>query len=222
MLSKPLPNTAGALCWMLLLRNRFLLTALCSKPKTSWLHLTFLSPLRSRSQNCGKGRCKTHWRCTAERSPFDDCAKILNAAAANRNRDPHARPDFCLNFRLCHLFLEAIPFIVSAMGSHGEGTESGQRAVLAGYGIKNSKSKPDRSLLQNYLGRGLNHRGKALRRILMNGRTGEGRESGQRAVLAGYGITEERMGVPVVTSMDTVPLGQCEHNLTVWSGMAST
>ena len=59
--------------------------------------------------------------------------------------------------------LEAIPFIVSAMGSHGEGTESGQRAVLAG-----------------------------------------------------YGITEERMGVPVVTSMDTVPLGQCEHNLTVW------
>lgn len=34
--------------------------------------------------------------------------------------------------------LGANPFIVSAMGSHGGGTEEGQRAVLAGYGITES------------------------------------------------------------------------------------
>lgn len=31
--------------------------------------------------------------------------------------------------------LGAKPFIVSAMGSHGGGTEEGQREVLAGYGV---------------------------------------------------------------------------------------
>ena len=30
---------------------------------------------------------------------------------------------------------EARPYIVSAMGSHGGGTEEGQKEVLAGYGI---------------------------------------------------------------------------------------
>ncbi len=50
--------------------------------------------------------------------------------------------------------LGAKPFIVSAMGSHGGGTEEGQREVLAG-----------------------------------------------------YGITEEALGIPVVTSVDTVHLG---------------
>lgn len=31
--------------------------------------------------------------------------------------------------------LGAIPFVLSAMGSHGGGTPEGQRAVLAGYGV---------------------------------------------------------------------------------------
>lgn len=31
--------------------------------------------------------------------------------------------------------LNAVPYIVSAMGSHGNGTEEGQRAILEGYGI---------------------------------------------------------------------------------------
>lgn len=64
--------------------------------------------------------------------------------------------------------LGAIPFIVSAMGSHGGGTEAGQRAILAG-----------------------------------------------------YGITAEQMGIPVIASMDTVSLGLCENNLTVWFDRAA-
>ena len=64
--------------------------------------------------------------------------------------------------------LGAEPFIVSAMGSHGGGTEEGQREVLAG-----------------------------------------------------YGITEERLGVPVVTTVDTVYLGNCANGRPVWFDRAA-
>ena len=39
---------------------------------------------------------------------------------------------------------------------------------------------------------------------------------GQREVLAGYGITEESMGVPVITDMETVCLGQTSQGTPVW------
>ena len=58
----------------------------------------------------------------------------------------------------CLKDLGAKPFIVSAMGSHGGGTEEGQREVLTG-----------------------------------------------------YGITEENLGVPVVTTVDTVLLLSLIH-----------
>lgn len=64
--------------------------------------------------------------------------------------------------------LGAKPFIVSAMGSHGGGTEAGQREVLAG-----------------------------------------------------YGITQERLGVPVVTTVDTVHLGDCANGRPVWFDRAA-
>ena len=64
--------------------------------------------------------------------------------------------------------LGAQPFIVSAMGSHGGGTEAGQRQVLAG-----------------------------------------------------YGITQERLGVPVVTTVDTVYLGDCANGRPVWFDRAA-
>ena len=63
----------------------------------------------------------------------------------------------------CLKDLGAEPFIVSAMGSHGGGTEEGQREVLSG-----------------------------------------------------YGITEEKLGVPVVTTVDTIHLGDCVNGRPVW------
>lgn len=68
----------------------------------------------------------------------------------------------------CLKELGARPFIVSAMGSHGGGTEEGQREVLAG-----------------------------------------------------YGITEENLGVPVVTTVDTVHLGDCANGRPVWFDRAA-
>ena len=68
----------------------------------------------------------------------------------------------------CLIELGAKPFIVSAMGSHGGGTEEGQREVLAG-----------------------------------------------------YGVTEERLGVPVVTTVDTVHLGDCANGRPVWFDRAA-
>ena len=40
------------------------------------------------------------------------------------------------------------------------------------------------------------------------GSHGEGTEQGQRAILASYGITEEALGVPVITKVETVELGR--------------
>ena len=68
----------------------------------------------------------------------------------------------------CLRKLGAKPFIVSAMGSHGGGTEEGQYKVLAG-----------------------------------------------------YGVTEERLGVPVVTTVDTVHLGNCANGRPVWFDRAA-
>ncbi len=39
--------------------------------------------------------------------------------------------------------------------------------------------------------------------------------SGQREVLAGYGITEERVGCPIVSSMETICLGETEEGFAV-------
>lgn len=64
--------------------------------------------------------------------------------------------------------LGAEPFIVSAMGSHGGGTEEGQREVLAG-----------------------------------------------------YDITPEKLGVPVITTVDTVSLGKSKSGKEVWFDRAA-
>lgn len=53
------------------------------------------------------------------------------------------------------------------------------------------------------------------------GSHGGGTEAGQREVLAGYGITEEALGVPVVTTVDTVQLGTCENGRPVWFDRAA-
>ena len=68
----------------------------------------------------------------------------------------------------CLKELGADPFIVSAMGSHGGGTQEGQREVLAG-----------------------------------------------------YGITEEKLGVPVVTTVDTIHLGHCANGQPIWFDRAA-
>lgn len=53
------------------------------------------------------------------------------------------------------------------------------------------------------------------------GSHGGGTEEGQREVLAGYGITEEALGVPVVTTVDTVQLGVCANGRPVWFDRAA-
>lgn len=44
---------------------------------------------------------------------------------------------------------------------------------------------------------------------------------GQRAVLAGYGVTEETVGCPIVSSMETVTLGETETGFTVYVDRAA-
>ena len=53
------------------------------------------------------------------------------------------------------------------------------------------------------------------------GSHGGGTKEGQREVLAGYGITEEVMGVPVVTEQDTVDLGTRKNGKHVWFDRAA-
>lgn len=48
------------------------------------------------------------------------------------------------------------------------------------------------------------------------GSHGGGTEGGQREVLSGYGITEENLGVPIITSVDTVHLGDCANGRPIW------
>jgi len=52
--------------------------------------------------------------------------------------------------------------------------------------------------------------------IAAMGSHGGGTTQGQRQVLAGYGITEEAMGVPVATSMDVTLLGQTSQGLNIY------
>lgn len=53
------------------------------------------------------------------------------------------------------------------------------------------------------------------------GSHGGGTEEGQREVLAGYGITEETLGVPVVTTVETIKLGVCRNGRSVWFDRAA-
>ena len=53
------------------------------------------------------------------------------------------------------------------------------------------------------------------------GSHGGGTEEGQREVLAGYGVTEEALGVPVVTTVDTVHLGNCANGRPIWFDRAA-
>lgn len=53
------------------------------------------------------------------------------------------------------------------------------------------------------------------------GSHGGGTKEGQREVLASYGITEENMGVPVVTDTDTVDLGAKKNGQHVWFDRAA-
>lgn len=53
------------------------------------------------------------------------------------------------------------------------------------------------------------------------GSHGGGTEVGQREVLAGYGITEDNLGVPVVTTTDTVCLGNCANGRPIWFDRAA-
>ena len=53
------------------------------------------------------------------------------------------------------------------------------------------------------------------------GSHGNGDEAGQREVLAGYGITEETMGVPVVTTTESVLLGKTPGGIPVWFDKAA-
>lgn len=53
------------------------------------------------------------------------------------------------------------------------------------------------------------------------GSHGNGTEEGQREVLAGYGITEENLGVPVVTTVSTVRLGNCANGRPIWFDQAA-
>jgi hypothetical protein len=48
------------------------------------------------------------------------------------------------------------------------------------------------------------------------GSHGGGTPEGQQAVLAGYGITEESIGAPIVSSMDVVELGRLQNGLQVY------
>ena len=54
------------------------------------------------------------------------------------------------------------------------------------------------------------------------GSHGGGNEEGQKEVLTGYGITEEFLGVPVVTSVDVVELGKTPSGKTVYFDRAAS
>lgn len=53
------------------------------------------------------------------------------------------------------------------------------------------------------------------------GSHGGGTEEGQREVLTGYGITPENLGVPVVTTVDTVLLGHTASGRPIWFDRAA-
>ena len=53
------------------------------------------------------------------------------------------------------------------------------------------------------------------------GSHGGGTEEGQKEILTGYGITEEKMGVPVVTSLDVVEIGKLKSGTKVYFDKAA-
>lgn len=53
------------------------------------------------------------------------------------------------------------------------------------------------------------------------GSHGGGTEAGQREVLSGYGITEENLGVPVITKVDVVKLGETKKGIPVYFDQAA-
>jgi len=57
--------------------------------------------------------------------------------------------------------------------------------------------------------------------IAAMGSHGGGTSQGQRQVLSGYGITEETMGVPVVTDMDVTLLGQTGQGMDIYFDSAA-
>lgn len=54
------------------------------------------------------------------------------------------------------------------------------------------------------------------------GSHGGGNEEGQQEVLAGYGITEEALGVPVVTTVDVIKLGETNKKIPVYFDRAAS
>ena len=64
--------------------------------------------------------------------------------------------------------------------------------------------------------RALEHMGARPFIVSAMGSHGGGTQEGQRQVLAGYGITEENLNVPVVTAVDTVLLGHSESGRPIW------
>ena len=54
------------------------------------------------------------------------------------------------------------------------------------------------------------------------GSHGGGNEEGQREVLAGYGITEEALGVPVITTVDVIKLGETNKKIPVYFDRAAS
>lgn len=66
-------------------------------------------------------------------------------------------------------------------------------------------------------------KGRGLRPFIVSamGSHGGGTAAGQREVLAGYGISEDALGVPVVTEVDTVELGRCQSGAPVWFDRAA-
>ncbi|MGN0152572.1 MAG: lactate racemase domain-containing protein [Wujia sp.] len=54
------------------------------------------------------------------------------------------------------------------------------------------------------------------------GSHGGGNEEGQREVLEGYGITEAHLGVPVVTTVDVIKLGETEKHTPVYFDRAAS
>ncbi len=64
-------------------------------------------------------------------------------------------------------------------------------------------------IVQNYCGRIAEHGSNTVYRSAM-GSHGGGTAKGQTAVLEGYGITEEAIGIPVKSSLEVVEIGTVE------------
>ena len=121
------------------------------------------------------------------------------------------------NFERDHLEVSAIPEVIREQLQKEEiraMVKPGMRVAVAvgSRGIKNLL------LIVEETVRNLQALGAKPFIVSAMGSHGGGTEEGQREVLAGYGITEEALGIPVVTSVDTVHLGDISRDRT--SGQA--